>query len=144
MPSFGVRAPLLSAGLAAQHGYGPIAPDYPAADAALAAIGQKLCGTTPNESFSCVQCHSVATQPPKAPFEVPSINFMYVAERLRKEYYQRWIHDPLRVDPNTKMPRFDDADDKTGIRDVFDGDVPKQYEAIWQYFLEGRKIQAPP
>lgn len=144
MPSFASRAPLLAAGLAAQHGYGPVAPEYPAPDEALATIGQKLCGTTPNASFSCVQCHSVATQPPKAPFEAPSINFMYVTERLRKEYYQRWIHDPLRVDPNTKMPRFDDADDKTGIRDVFDGDAPKQYEAIWEYLLEGRKMLPPP
>ncbi len=143
MPAFAARAELLAAGLAAQHGYGPADADYPAADAAMATIGQKLCGATPNQSFGCVQCHSVATQPPKAPFEAPSINFMYVIERLRKPYYQRWIHDPLRLDSNTKMPRFDDADDKTGIRDVFDGDAPKQYEAIWQYFLQGRAIRPP-
>lgn len=148
MPAFPARAEGLSHGLAAEHGYPPmsLAANNPAAqkpEPQLQAIGSKLVGRTPNESFSCVQCHAVAKQSAFAPFEAPSVNFMYAAERLNKDYYHRWVHNPIKLDPNTKMPAFEREDGKTTILNVFDGDARRQFEAIWQYLLEGREIKPP-
>ncbi|HEX4793685.1 MAG TPA: cytochrome c [Humisphaera sp.] len=144
MPGFAARAAGLATGITLEHGCAPSYPPYPAANPQLAAIGQKLAGTTPNESFSCVRCHAVASQPPSAPYEAPAPNFMYVTERLRVEYYRRWMHNPLRVDPETKMPQFYSGDGKTMIGAVLDGDAAKQFDALWNYMLMGKEIQAAP
>jgi mono/diheme cytochrome c family protein len=148
MPAFPARALGLSRGIAAEQGCPPLTnpPGAPAAakpDPAMQAIGSKLMGRTPNESFSCVQCHAVAKQPPFAPFEAPAVNFMYTSERIRKDYYHRWVHNPLKLDPNTKMPAFEREDGKTTILTVYDGDARKQFEAIWQYLLDGKEIKPP-
>lgn len=143
MPAFPARAGLVAAGLAMEHGCAPTNPPPEKPNAELAAIGSKLAGKTPNEAFSCTQCHAVAKQPPFAPFEAPAVNFAYAADRLRKDYYHRWIHNPLRLDPNTKMPAFEREDGTTPITTVLEGDARKQFEAVWQYLLAGQKIQPP-
>ncbi|QOV89033.1 cytochrome c [Humisphaera borealis] len=143
MPGFNVDADALARGMAAEHGIGATTPEYPKPDAALAAIGSKLVGKTPNESFSCVQCHAVNKQPALNPFEAPAVNFSHARERLLKDYYHRWVHNPLRLDPNTKMPAFEREDGKTTITNVYEGDARKQFEAIWQYLLEGDEIKPP-
>jgi mono/diheme cytochrome c family protein len=143
MPGFVARGGLIADGLAEEHGCELAFPDYPKPDPAQAVIGQKLVGKTPNQAFACVQCHAVANIPPFAPFEAPALNFMYVRERLRKDYYHRWVHNPIKIDPNTKMPAFERDDGKTSITTVLDGDARKQFEAIWQYLLNGRDIKPP-
>jgi mono/diheme cytochrome c family protein len=142
MPAFAARAELLATGIAEDHGCPPTLPPIEKSDAPQAEIGRQLCGKVPNQGFSCVQCHAVADLPPFAAFEAPSINFKYAAERLGHDYYNRWIHDPQRIDPNTKMPRFDDGEGKTGLP-TFDNDSQKQFDAIWQYLLAGEKIKPP-
>ena len=100
-------------------------------------------GGTPNAAFACIQCHAVATLPPFAPFEAPAVNFALVRERLRKDYYHRWVHNPLKLDPNTKMPAFEREDGTTPVTAVYDGNARKQFEAIWHYLLAGREIKPP-
>jgi hypothetical protein len=51
----------------------------------------------------------------------------------------RWVLNPLRIDPDTKMPKFADEDGKTPLTDFFAGDALKQYEAIWQYIHSAPK-----
>jgi hypothetical protein len=143
MPAFPARAALLSAGLAQEHGCPPKSPPHEKRDEELAAAGSKLSGKSPNESFSCVQCHAVATAPPFAPFEAPAVNFAYSAERLRKDYYHWWVHNPLKIDPQTKMPAFERDDGKTPITSVYEGDARKQFEAVWHYLLARRDIKPP-
>ncbi len=144
MPGFGARGQSIATGLAESHGCAPTSVDYPAPEPEAAAIGQKLTGKTPNLAFACIQCHAVAGNPPLAPFEAPALNFSRVAERLRKDYYHRWVHNPLKLDPNSKMPAFERDDGKTAITEVYDGDARKQFEAVWQYLLSGEKIKPPP
>jgi mono/diheme cytochrome c family protein len=143
MPAFPARAALLSAGLAQEHGCPPVSPPHEKREEELAAAGSKLSGKAPNESFSCVQCHAVATAPPFAPFEAPAVNFAYSAERLRKDYYHWWVRSPLKVDPQTKMPAFERDDGKTPITSVYEGDARRQFEAIWHYLLAGKEIKPP-
>lgn len=143
MPGFTARAGLLSAGLAAEHGLPPTDEPKEKPDAAMATAGRQLVGKAPNVSFSCVQCHAVAATPPLAPFEAPAVNFAYSADRLRKDYYHRWVHNPQKIDPETKMPAFERDDRKTTITAHYEGDAAKQWEAIWQYLLGGKEIPPP-
>lgn len=62
-------------------------------------------------------------QPAACSIRVPALNFSRVAERLRKDYYHRWVHNPLKLDPNSKMPAFERDDGKTAITEVYDGDA---------------------
>jgi hypothetical protein len=141
MPAFPARAADLAQGFASEHGFAFRSDPYPAPDPAQVPIGQRLIGQA--GGFSCVQCHSVAQRPPLAPFEAPAINFAYASERLRKEYYHRWMWNPIRVDPGTKMPQFGDFEGNTALKDVLEGNAAKQYEAIWNYLLQGKDVKPP-
>jgi mono/diheme cytochrome c family protein len=141
MPAFASRATLLAQGLTLEHGL-PLtgSPEQPV-DPAFTAIGRKLAGR--NGGLSCNQCHAINQSPAFVPFDSPSLNFMYVHERVRKDYFQRWTRNPSRYMPGTKMPSYADADGKTALKDILDGDANQQFEAIWQYLRAGRDIQAP-
>jgi hypothetical protein len=41
------------------------------------------------------------------------------------------------------MPAFERDDGKTSITTVLEGDARKQFEAVWQYLLNGRDIKPP-
>ncbi|MEO6436894.1 MAG: c-type cytochrome, partial [Tepidisphaeraceae bacterium] len=141
MPGFPARGEFLAQGLALAHGCAPAAPSPGAANAELATVGQQLSGR--NGGFSCVQCHAVADQKAFAAFEAPAINFVHVSERLNREYYDRWVYNPQRVQPGMRMPQFADIEGKTALKEVFDGDAKKQFDAIWNYLLQGEAIDPP-
>jgi len=104
-------------------------------------VGKKLVSKI--GGFSCIQCHGVGEQKPLAPFEAPAINFAHVSERLNREYYDRWVYNPQRVLPGTRMPQFADYEGHTALKDTLGGDARKQFDAIWNYLLLGSKITPP-
>lgn len=130
MPAFPARAEALTSGLAAQHGAPAVTPGETAGTAEQIAAGQHLAGT---EAFNCLACHAVGEIPATAPFGAPGVNFAHVAERIRPEYFVRWMNDPLRVVPGTKMPKFTDAAGRTLNADVLDGDTRAQWDALYAY-----------
>ena len=131
MPGFGGPAIGIANGLAQQHGL-PIsdAPE-PAPDKEKAAIGEKLLGA--DGGFNCTTCHAVKEQPATAVFEAPGVNFGNTTERIRKGWYHRWLLAPLRIDPETKMPKFSDDGITTQLTEVLGGKAVDQFDAIWQY-----------
>jgi mono/diheme cytochrome c family protein len=131
MPAFPARAEMLAVGLSHEHGFGIEDDDRPKPDATLAAVGEKL---IPQQGgFNCINCHGIGRTPPIAPFEAPGINLLDAAIRLRYGYYQRWMLAPDRVDVTMRMPVFATDGKTTQIRDVFDGDARRQYDALWHY-----------
>ncbi|NBX34797.1 hypothetical protein EBR16_05485, partial [bacterium] len=62
------------------------------------------------------------------------------AERLRRGYFLRWALAPVRLDPETKMPKYADAEGMTQLTDILDGKGAEQFEAVRQYLrtLEGK------
>jgi mono/diheme cytochrome c family protein len=131
MPAFPARADMLAVGLSHEHGFGINEDDRPKPDAKLAAIGAKL---IPQQGgFNCINCHGIGRTPPIQPFEAPGINLRDAALRLRYAYYQRWMLAPDRVDVTMRMPVFAPDGKTTQIREPFDGDARKQYDALWQY-----------
>ncbi len=135
MPGFASVAEPLARGLAFQHGY-PLAEPPVKVDAELAKAGETLLGE--NGGFNCTTCHGVGDKPGTAVFEAPGTNLALTRERLRHDYYLRWVLHPQRLDPETKMPRFADDDDKTPLTDFFEGKASAQFDAIW-HFLQSLK-----
>jgi mono/diheme cytochrome c family protein len=109
-------------------------------DEELARIGHTLVG--PIGGFSCSACHSVGSYDAHA-FEAPGINLAYGNERLRADYFRRWLRNPLSVDPNTKMPAYFDEEGNSPYTDILEGDAFKQIDAMWHYLKQGEKM-APP
>ncbi len=129
MPSFNAHAKPFSEALSRLHGVEPGGPVKVGVDPALAEIGKGLAGA---DGFGCTTCHGIGPVKPTAAFEVEGINFSLVPERLRGDYYHRWMDSPVSVTPGTKMPKY--AEGNASQRtDVLEGDAAKQYEAIWQY-----------
>jgi len=128
MPAFHAHAASLADGLARLHGVEPGKPEAPQVDAALAEIGKKIIG---GDGFGCTTCHGVGTAKPTAAFEVEGINFALAHERLRKEWFMRWMDNPAAVTPGTKMPRY--SEEGKSQRPELDGEAAKQFDAIWNY-----------
>ena len=141
MPHFAQRAGGLAAGLAAMHGYPPETPAEPPIDQEAARVGRKL--VSANGGFFCVSCHAAGSFAAQQVFESNGVNLAYTGERVLKPYYQRWLRNPLRIDPITKMPVYFDNEGKSPLIDVYEGDGAKQIEAIWQYIRFGKNMPTP-
>ena len=140
MPGFPARAEKLVLGLSLEHGCPPTSAPEPAPQHELSEIGRKLSG--PAGGLDCLSCHGIGPKGATKVFEAPAPNFKVVRARLRKEYYDRWVREPLRLEPGTKMPQFI-KDGRTQLTEILDGDGVRQADALWQYLLEGEKIRPP-
>lgn len=131
MPGFKNRSAALAKSLAAHHGLPPskatdFASDLPDAQT----TGEMLVSMT---GYACVTCHAVGDKELMPTFEVKGINFALTPHRLRDDYYFRWMHNPARLVPGTKMPKYTN-DDGTAVRpDILGGNSRKQFEAIRAY-----------
>ncbi|KAF0179779.1 MAG: Uncharacterized protein FD161_1121 [Limisphaerales bacterium] len=141
MPVFPKYAADFAVGLAMTHGFPPQTPAEPPHDPELAKAGQKLIGV--DGGFSCISCHSVGAVKAAQVFESEGVNFGYAAARVQRAYYERWMRNPLRIEPQTKMPVYFQEDGSSPLPDVLGGDTAKQLEAFWQFFRLGDKVTPP-
>ena len=131
MPEFPMRGEMLAKGLSAEHGFGPEQDQRPKFDNKLADIGEKVAAM--HTGLACHRCHAIGDKQATAPFEARSTNLSYATERLRYGFFHRWMRDPLRIDPETKMIKFAQDGQKTGLTDIYKGEAQKQFEAIWHH-----------
>lgn len=127
MPAFKSRAVALAEGLSAQHGVQPEQEQKAHAEMP----GKQLFGS--DKGFGCAACHGAAEAQPLAVFEAPGVNLLFAGERLRNDYYHRWMRNPQRIDPQTIMPKYFIEENKTTLPEPLEGDGNKQMEAIWQW-----------
>jgi len=137
MPSFESVASGMATGFSFEHGFAATVDPDPPIDAERVKSGEVLLGE--NGGFNCTTCHAVGERPATAVFEAPGVNFAYARERLRYEYYRRWVMHPLRIDPETKMPKFADDEGRTPLTQFYDGDARKQFDAIWEFLRTLKK-----
>lgn len=141
MPGFGGYASWLARGLAAEHGwlrqdlqqFGVPVTTAPssASHRELAALGDQL---TQKEMLDCRQCHAVGRDQPRGDAATQialGVNFQLVRERVREDYFSRFVLNPPRYDVGTKMPVLALDGRTTRVTQVFDGDAAKQFAAIW-------------
>lgn len=131
MPAFPAHGPIIARGLPAAHGVPLTEPGRPEVDQSLARIGQQL--ALGDGGFNCNQCHGVGDRQAFGPFGDRGVNFTQVGDRLRHDFYLRWMRHPQRVEPDTKMPRFSPDGGKTAVTKILDGDADAQMEALWHY-----------
>jgi mono/diheme cytochrome c family protein len=142
MPGFATRAEGIARGLANRHGFPAETP--PASEPVneeLAAVGYRL--VQAEGGFACTSCHAIGgASLPLVP-ETAGIDFAWTHERIQKDYFVRWLRDPLEVDPTTKMPAFFDESGRSPLNELR-GDTIRQIEAMWEYFRLGEQMKIPP
>ncbi len=98
--------------------------------AAKIAAGRNIVG---KGGLGCISCHDiggVANTGTRGP-ELATIN-----QRVRYEWYERWLSQPLRMAPGTRMPQAF-VDGKSTLSTAFNGSPHLQAEAMWAYLALG-------
>jgi mono/diheme cytochrome c family protein len=142
MPAFPAWAEGLAAGLANQHGYPASTPAEPPIDPNAAKIGQEL--VSPLRGFACISCHAIGEFGANQVVESPGVNLAQSGSRLLKSYFQRWVRNPLSIDPTSKMPVYFDEEGRSPLTDYYEGDGAKQIDALWEFIRLGREMGPPP
>ena len=140
MPVFPKYAEGLAQGLAMLNGLPPKTPAEPPINEEAAKAGHAMIST--DGGFSCIACHAVRNFGATQVFEAAGINLGWSAERLQPSFYTRWVNNPLRIDPQTKMPVYF-SQGQSPLSDYFNGDAKQQIDALWQYIRQGDKMPLP-
>ncbi len=134
MPAFQTYAETIASGLAAQHGIldrddsSGLTPIVHGPE-----IGARL---MQKDALDCRQCHALGDQPPTGDAKTllaPGINFQLTRERMRYDFYQRWVLDPPRYDIGTRMPKLSADGQTTKVKQLLDGQAKPQFDAIWEF-----------
>ncbi len=103
----------------------------PATDPALLAVGRELFG-----KWQCVKCHVVAGKLPNQDPANMAPDLAKVPSRLRAAWIDRWLADPLRIAPGTRMPtNFPVEASENAYPEILGGDQQKQIAAVRTYLL---------
>jgi cytochrome c553 len=100
------------------------------------ALGKQIIG---KGGLGCISCHDiggVANTGTRGP-DLATIN-----QRVRYDWYDRWMHQPLRMAPGTRMPQAF-VDGKSTLSTVLKGDPKAQAEAMWAYLSLGPGLPLP-
>jgi len=106
-------------------------PDY-----RVKAAGRHLVG---GQALSCIKCHDFGPYPSTG---VRAINLTTMNQRLRPEWFYRYVLDPQAYRKGTRMPApwpFG----QTTVRDVLKADVNLQVQAVWLYLADRDKAAVP-
>src|SRR5207247_4226589 len=58
-----------------------------------------------SRGFGCMSCHTVGKHQPRGvAVNARGSDLLKVGERLRHEWFLRWMHDPARIVPGMEMP----------------------------------------
>jgi len=143
MPAYGDEAESLVRALIEADGDAskPTVAAASAPDPTLAPQGASLAGF---EGYSCVSCHiwkgqSMAEPDPGA--IAPELTTL--TRRVRRDWFDRWLEDPSRVQPGTPMPQIFKRGRPATLGHVLDGDPVRQRDALWAYFSLGPDAPAP-
>jgi mono/diheme cytochrome c family protein len=145
MPAFGHDAETLVQALAEADGELPAGPDTaapPPADPTLGSLaGPALAGF---QGYACASCHVwdgklLASPDPGA----IGTDLTKVPGRLRRDWFDRFLEDPLRSHPGTPMPAVFTRGKPASLQSVLDGDPAKQRDALWAYFALGKGAPGP-
>jgi hypothetical protein len=144
MPKYGDQAEALALALAEGDGddTAAIPPEPPAsADPTLPPLGPTLAGFG---GYSCVSCHmwlgKLFAEPDPGAI-APELTS--VTQRIRRDWFERWVEDPARLHPGTPMPQIFKHGQPATLGQILEGDAVRQKEALWAYFSLGKDAPAP-
>jgi hypothetical protein len=92
-----------------------------------------------NGGLNCIACHTFQQKPAQT---MPAVDLTVMADRLHKNWFYHYMHNPQQFNPGTVMPSFWPGGQAMRT-DVLSGDADLQVEALWQYLLDGRQARTP-
>ena len=98
--------------------------------------GRKLVGTG---GLSCIACHNFAGN---KSLGVPALDLATTGQRLKWDWFRRYLVDPQALRPGTRMPSFWPGGVAVN-RDILHGDTDKQIAAIWAYLARKNFTDLP-
>ena len=113
-------------------------PDHPRLDEQqLRTVGARL---VTSDGFGCTSCHAVNDiSHGSSPVNARGPNLGMLGQRVRPEWFYRWVANPLRVVPRVEMPAI-----TTAVPGVLDHDLGRQVHAVWDVLnMEGFRPPLP-
>ena len=113
-------------------------PAKPADEAEIRTIaaGRLLAG---NKGLSCAQCHTFGNE---RAVGIQAINMLTMTERLRPEWFHRYMLEPTKYRPGTRMPAsFPEG--TSVLKSVYEGNAEHQIGALWKYLSQGGQAATP-
>lgn len=102
----------------------------------LIADGRTLVG---NDGLACIKCHTYNGEGTPG---IQAIDMRKMTQRLRSEWFDRYLRNPPQYRPGTRMPAsFPDG--KSVLGTIGDGDPAYQIAAMWQYLALGDASKIP-
>jgi cytochrome c2 len=85
--------------------------------------------------FNCWNCHQQGARKPPGPPEGWAPDLTLASRRLNADWIERWLSNPQKLMPGTKMPTFYDPEDPKGSAppDVLGGDPARQIKVLSDY-----------
>lgn len=102
----------------------------------LTDAGRTLAGSS---GLNCISCHIVGDLPAAG---TPGPDITAFAERLRYDWWSRYVMAPDRIKPGTRMTAFF-ATGSSPVTGVMGGDARRQADALWAYFTLGEFMPPP-
>jgi mono/diheme cytochrome c family protein len=138
MPQFGAaNVGHLPEALAALEGTEPDDRVYEApVTSARIEAGRRLVGAG---GFGCITCHDLAGIPNHG---TRGPDLAQMNQRVRYGWYRRWLEQPQRMQPGTRMPMVF-PDGRSTNETVLGGKADAQAEAMWAYLSLGPSMQLP-
>jgi hypothetical protein len=112
------------------------APKFAEAPGKVKAEGRHMVGGL---ALGCIKCHTFAGHKAEG---VQGIDMLLMPERLKRDWFHRYVLDPAKFRPGTRMPTAW-PEGMSVLPKVLDGDPTKQIEAIWVYLADKKKALLP-
>jgi mono/diheme cytochrome c family protein len=103
------------------------------------ADGRHMVGAIGSSPLGCVKCHTFAGHKSEG---VQGIDMTLMPQRLRRDWFHRYVLDPQKFRPGTRMPSSWPGG-VSFLPDIQGGDTAKQVEAIWVYLSDGKAALVP-
>ncbi len=146
MPGFGAEnANRLAKALEAVDTIAPVAKvTFTQSLARVKAQARRIVGAAPPDlggadSLGCIKCHTFNGHKAEG---VQGIDMTLMPKRLRRDWFHRYVVDPQKFRPGTRMPSSWPVG-QSFLPDTLGGDTHKQIEAIWVYLSDGPRAQLP-
>lgn len=79
------------------------------------------------DGFGCTSCHQIGdSSPNKAPVHLLGPDLSRLGDRVRRSWFDRWIHDPGRMVPRIEMPSI-----QRPVQGILDDRLDHQIDALW-------------
>ncbi len=100
------------------------------------AIGRELVSV---KALARIKCHTFARYPATG---IQAISLTQMHQRLREDWFARYLLDPQEYRPGTRMPGSF-VNGVSARRDILKGNPDLQITAIWMYLQDGEKAGIP-